>query len=235
MENTSIILCSGAWHAQAHIDPVIPYFTKAGYKIIPQTLPSAGPALRTWLDDVKAIQSTTLAELKAGHQVVLILHSLAGLAGLEAINQITERPQEFSETIKHIILVGSFINMDPVTEVLLTNNFMQVDAEKGLLHISRGEVGFYNDISLEQAQPFIDALTTQALFRDPPKLSSERWRKAAKLTYLLCNQDNVVLPEIGERKAEEFGMQVVRMDAGHCPFTTQPERFMEVVDGILRG
>jgi hypothetical protein len=35
------------------------------------------------------------------------------------------------------------------------------------------------------------------------------------------------------REAEVNGLEVVEMEAGHCPFTTQPRAFVDVVQKIL--
>ena len=234
MENTSIILCSGAWHTNAHIEPVIPYFIKAGYRIVPQTLLSAG-AQGLWEEDVNAVQSTILAELRSGRNVVLILHSLAGLAGFEAVNRIGASTKDYEGKIVRIIPLASFIDVMPITEHLIRNDFIRPEMEKGISWTNNGEVAFYNDISPEKAKPFIDALTSQAFYAKLPDLSSGSWRTAAPLTYLMCNQDSAVPSEFSESFAAEYGMDLVRMDAGHCPYTSQPEKFVEVVDKILRA
>jgi pimeloyl-ACP methyl ester carboxylesterase len=218
-------------------EPVIPFFGKAGYRIVPQTLLSAGAHSNLFQDDVKAIQSTTEAELRDGHNAVLILHSWAGMCGLEAVNNITATTNDFNGKISRIILLGSFLDVEPIIENLSRNDFDFVvpEPEKGISYIQHGTVAFYNDISPQEAQPFIEALTSQAFYIDQPQVTSDRWQSAAPLTYLLCEHDNCVPPEIGEKTAAEYGMQLVRMDAGHCPYTSQPQRFAEVVHGILRA
>ena len=234
MENASIILCSGAWHTKAHIEPVIPFFTKAGYRLVPQTLLSAG-AHGLWEEDVNGVQSNILAELRSGHNVVLILHSLAGLAGFEAVNRITASTKDYEGTIVRIIPLASFIDIMPVTEHLIRNNFIRPEPEKGVSWTNNGEVAFYNDISPEKAKPFVEALTSQAFYAKLPALSSSSWSTAAPLTYLMCNNDAAVPSEVSESFAADYGMDLVRMDAGHCPYTSQPEKFVEVIDKILRA
>jgi pimeloyl-ACP methyl ester carboxylesterase len=235
MVKTSIILCAGAWHTRAHVEPVIPFFEKAGYRILPQTLLSAGAHSNLFQVDVKAVQSTTEAELRDGHNAVLILHSWAGMSGLEAVNNIAATTNDFNGKISRIILLGSFLDVEPIIENLFRNDFVVPEPENGISYTQYGTLAFYNDISPEKAQPFIQALTSQAFYIDQPQVTSDRWRSAAPLTYLLCEHDNCVPLEIGEKTATEYGMQLVRMDAGHCPYTSQPQKFAEVVDGILRA
>jgi pimeloyl-ACP methyl ester carboxylesterase len=234
MAKTSIILCAGAWHTKIHIDPVIPFFEKAGYKIIPHTLLSTGGQSNTFAADVSAIRSVVTTELEAGNNVVPIFHSLAGLSGLEAINTITTITTITTGKLQRVILLASFLDVGPITEHLGRNAYIVPEPETGLIWTLHGEESFYNDMAPEDAKPFIDALASLAMYTDPPLLSSSRWQSET-VTYLLCERDNAVPPEIGEKTAAEYGMQLVRMDAGHCPFVSQPEKFVSVVDGILRA
>ena len=133
-----------------------------------------------------------------------------------------------------VILLGSFIDIGPIIEHLGRSEFIVPDPNKGLVWAQHGEKAFYNDMSPEAAQPFIDALSSLAMYTDQPQLSSTRWQ-SQPVTYLLCTQDNAVPPEIGEKTAAEYGMRLARIDAGHCPFVSQPEKFVAVVDGILRA
>lgn len=234
MTKTSVIFCAGAWHSTSHIDPLLPFFKNAGYRVVPHISPSSSAQSHLFEDDIKAIQSLTTAELQSGHDVVLILHSWAGLSGLEAVNKLTATSEHQAGNLLHIILLASFLDPVPIAEHLGRNDFVRPDLEKGISWTQHGEKAFYNDIPLEKAQPFIEALTSLAFYTDPPQLPSDRWKATAPVTYFLCNQDNAVPPEIGEKTAADYGMQLVRMDAGHCPFATQPENFVEVVNGRLR-
>lgn len=79
----SIVLVSGACHTEFHIRPVVPYFEKAGYRIIPRPLYSAGHPAATFEDDVAKIQSTISSELQSGQDVCVIVHSAGGCSGCE--------------------------------------------------------------------------------------------------------------------------------------------------------
>lgn len=234
MAKTSVILCAGAWHTQVHIDPVIPFFEKAGYRIVSHTLLVTGAQSNVFEDEVKATQSVIEAELQAGYDVVPIFHSLAGPSGLEAINNLTADLKDYGGKIKRIIFLASFLDIDPITKVLVDNEFVTIDMEKGLMWTQHGEKSFYNDMSPEAAQPFIEALSSIGMYSSKPEPSSNEWQRQP-VTFLLCNQDKVVPPEIAEKTASEYGMQIARMDAGHCPFTSQPEKFVKVVDEILKA
>ena len=234
MAKPTIILCAGAWHTRAHLAPVLPIFEKAGYKTIPHTLPSTGGHSSSFAADVSAIQSAISMELETGNTVVPIFHSLAGLSGLEAINQLAASSGDDKGKVLRTILLASFLDVAPITAHLAANAYILPEPETGLVWTQHGKEAFYNDMAPEAAKPFIDALVSLAMYTDAPALSSGRWQCQA-VTYLLCERDNAVPVAIGEETAAEHGMQLARMDAGHCPFVSQPEKFVAVVDGILRA
>ncbi|KAK4494648.1 hypothetical protein PRZ48_014004 [Zasmidium cellare] len=222
----SIILCSGAWHTVAHIKPVIPYFEQAGYRIIPHAGASAGQR-NAWVEDVAALQDKISSELQNGAGICLILHSAAGLCGTEAINRILNSNPSARSQVLRIIYVASFIEFKEIVEPLFTNGHIHLDMEEGTSTFLKAHHGFFNDIFEAEAQPFIDALTWQNMYDQPDIDTSGPWRDVP-LTYLICTEDNAVAPAVQERTAERYGMETVRMKAGHCPFVTQPGKFVDV-------
>ena len=235
MSQPSIVFCAGAWHTGIQVQPVLPHFQDAGYAVRTQTLRSAGAEEGIFEDDFSAIQSTLSSELQKGHDVCLILHSLSGISGCEAVNRILDEKRSHEEgRLIRIIFLASFTDAREVREHPLKEGYFLVDVEAGVTYVAKTESAFYNDMSLEDSKPFREALTWQATYTTPPKFSSERW-KELPLTYIICTQDNTVLPSIQERIAQDYGMEVERIEAGHCPFTSQPERLVQVVDRLLKS
>ena len=229
---TSIIFVSGAWHTSFHIKPVVPYFEKAGYRIVPCPLSAAGNKGSTCEENYSAIQRAAEDELALGQNVALILHSAAGINGCEAVNQILASPvNNFADSIQ-IIFVGSFIEYADITKRLMEEGHCRFDAEEGLIYHEKPYEGFFNDMDREKARPFVEALTFQV--PTPIEFSSDMWQKVP-LTHLICERDESVLPHTQEAVAKEYGMKVARIDAGHDPFISQPQKFVEVVDGIVKG
>ena len=84
----------------------------------------------------------------------------------------------------------------------------------------------------EKAQPFIDGLAPQTPYEQA--VISTEWRNS-KVTYLVCEEDESVLPEKQREIAREYDMQIATIDTGHCPFVSQPEKFVQVIDEILKS
>jgi hypothetical protein len=148
------------------------------------------------------------------------------------VNRVLERSWELSGKLLWIIFVSAFFEWEEVMGDMAERSYVNTDEEKGVcFHVNSYEA-LYNDVSPEDAQPFIEALTPQALM-EQPQFSSGRWEREP-FTYVICTEDNSVPVEVQESIAGDYSMETVRMKAGHCPFTTQPERFVEVIDDILR-
>ena len=230
-QKPSIILCSGAWHTLSHIQPVIPHFENAGYRIVPHALASAGQR-KAWDEDVESLHSTIAPELQNGHDVCLILHSAAGMSGAEVLNLILAENPGAKDQIVRVIFLASFIKYNEAD--VAVNDHLLLDTEQGISYYQKAHHGFFNDVSEAEAQPYVDALTWQNMYALPDIAATGAWRQVP-LTYLICTVDNTVPLRVQEQTAATYGMETVRMNAGHCPFVTQPATFVSVVDSILRS
>ncbi|KAK3053744.1 hypothetical protein LTR09_005023 [Extremus antarcticus] len=234
--NTSIILCSGAWHNEHHIKPAVPALEKAGYSVIPRPLASA-LSKGGWDEDVAAFESAIKTELDKGQNVALILHSAAGPPGCEAVNNIlSSRGAAQSSKIVELIFVASFIRddeRDAITANLFESGFLRLGtgSDEGTLFAENGHRAFFNDMSVADAAPYIDGLGAQTAYASLG-VTSEKWKEVS-LTYMLCGQDNVAKPDVQEWVAKNHGMDVVRINAAHDPYVSQPEEFARLVDQIL--
>ncbi|EME41187.1 hypothetical protein DOTSEDRAFT_73569 [Dothistroma septosporum NZE10] len=228
---TSIVFVPGAWHTSFHLKPVQPYFERAGYRFVPCPLPAAGNKGSTCEENFTAIQEAVENELAMGQKVALILHSLAGISGCEAVNQILGPVNNIADDIK-IIFVGSFIDWVDITKRLFDEGHVTHDTDENTLHSQKPYEGFFNDMSREAAKPFVEALTFQVPM--PIEFTSDAWEKVS-LTHVICERDESVLPHTQEAMAKQYGMKMVKIDAGHDPFISQPERFVELINGVIKG
>lgn len=233
-ENWTVILVSGAWHVRFHCEPPTPYFKDAGYNYIPLPLPAAGGKTSTLEENLSAISSTIASELnKPGQQIAIILQSAAGLIGTEAINRILASQPSAAERIR-IIYLAAIFEYGPIVTHLASAGHLRIDDKFESFWCDTGYEAFYGDDMTEaEAQPYVEALTFQKMIGATLNLSSEAWR-ACDLTSVVCLKDKVVPLEWRYKLAEEYGMRIVQMDTGHCPFVTRPREFAEMVDGVVR-
>lgn len=234
-DHPTIVLVSGGWHGLPHIKPAVQPLESLGYRVLPCPLPSAR-GLGAQREDIDAIESAIKGELKSGRDVVLVLHSMAGRLGAEAANNILASREPNQGQIKNIIFLASFLTneqRDVCLARLIGAGYMVpgTGSNEGFWFVDRPHEIFFNDMSPEQYKPFVDALTVQTAYAGTG-LEDHTW-KGIPHVLLRTTRDNTTLPEFQTWVAEQCGMEVVDIDAGHAPFVSKPEKFAEVIDGIL--
>ena len=86
----TFILVPGHWHTTTHLQPLLTTLHCLHLPAKPCQLPSVGlkTPRPTFASDVDEIHSTVSTALQAGEDVCLVLHSIAGMAGAEAVNRL---------------------------------------------------------------------------------------------------------------------------------------------------
>lgn len=77
MSLPTIVFVHGAWHSSASFDKVRKIIEPKGYRTVAVEMPSIGrsPPVTSLTEDIETIRNAVLAELNAGHDVVLNSHS----------------------------------------------------------------------------------------------------------------------------------------------------------------
>lgn len=89
-----IILIPGAWHSASSYDLLIPLLK--GYDVTALTLPSVGaePPVQTLQPEIDHIRSILLPLLDAGTDVLVVMHSYAGVAGSSALQGLSKSDRQ---------------------------------------------------------------------------------------------------------------------------------------------
>ncbi|KAF2216815.1 hypothetical protein CERZMDRAFT_92886 [Cercospora zeae-maydis SCOH1-5] len=227
----TILLVPGAWHVDFHCQPAVPLFKDAGYDMVPLPLAAAGDSCSTLEQNIAKISHTIIAHLERPHQhVAVIFHSASGLLGTEAINRVLASQPSAIERIR-IIYLASVLDWTPIVAHLAQGGFLRLDLDAGNFWCDDG-YKLYDDMSREDARPFVDALTFQKVI-ETPVLTSDAWRHC-DLTHVVTTKDQANPLEWQIKMAEDHGMRLVKMDTAHCPFISAPEYFAQIIDGVLR-
>jgi hypothetical protein len=234
--NVSIIFCTGAFHTNIHVQPATGPLEKAGYRVIACPMVSAHGS-GEWEEDVSNIESATKAELRSGHHMALILHSAAGPVGCEAVNRVFSSNAYDNAKILKMIFVASLVRQDEAAKIYtnpLMSGYFRIGTghEAGYIFADDAQQAFFNDMTPEDAGPYIKALGKQKAYQQPDVVS-EQW-KAIPAAYVLCTRDNVALPEDQQWIAQRHGMHISRVEAGHDPFISRPEEFVHIIDSIIK-
>lgn len=235
-DTTTLIFVAGAWHTQFHVQPLLPWMEKLGQRIVPLILKVNGitEPRATFQDSVDIILDAMKAEIRAGRDVVLLGHSAGGLVITAAANEFLTSAtvtEEKSKLVK-IIFLASFLN---VPRALTHSAWWQdIDKENGLLRPLHSAEVFYNDMSVEDSKPFVDALVPVVLHERPNEFATT-WHQVSGKTFIVCTKDNASPPDNQRIEAEENGMEIVEFDGDHCPFISKPEEFARVLVDIVRS
>ncbi|KAM0717633.1 hypothetical protein Q7P37_007485 [Cladosporium fusiforme] len=229
--NLSIIFVAGAWHTDFHLSPTLPFLKNRGYRVVPATLRTnlklePPPTIQ---DNIDHIATLIRQEIDAGYQLCIIGHSASGHPCLGAVSKFLETatPAE-KQKLKHVILIASFLNAVRACEGLTWYN---IDFTTMWADVVDPGV-FYNDMAPDAAKPFVDALVHNRV--QMPADFSDAWRSVPG-TFVLCKQDLAIPPERQRVEAEEGGMRIVEMEAGHCPFVSRPGELAGVVSSVLES
>ena len=94
----TIVLVPGAWYSPQHYAPLLHEFSKAGYTVVSQQLPSVNPAVPTSAsvaNDTMFIRHQLLIPLlEGGKEVLLITHSYGSVPGAAAAAGLSRQQRQ---------------------------------------------------------------------------------------------------------------------------------------------
>lgn len=244
----TVVLVHGLWHTPAatwgpltqQLDArEIPWVSvdleTSGSTLIgrdPSTLPSMA-------DDVALVNQTVDA---IEGPVVLLGHSYGGMvisaAGLNQdvkhliyVCALAPRQGERMQDLVQLAPVSKTPIMDDPKAVLLdpTNGVATVNPDFAI-------PGLYADV-----EPTLAARATQSLVPVVAALPLQPAGPVAwptkSTTYMVCNQDQAIAPEIQNAMAQRMGKNasVLHIDSSHSPMLSDPAAVANVIEGVLGG
>lgn len=229
---TSIAFVAGHWHAEFHVKPALAPLQAAGYEVTSCPLLTGTQETRaSFADEAENICSKISTEIENGTAVCIVTQSAGGLPAIEGINKFLSRHPDPKNDIQ-LVFVSAFLNMERMLATSGTRGWFQVDTETMISSVNQAKSIFYNDMSVDESRPFVEALKPAMIWLDSPKLSSDDW-KSIKRTSMLCLRDNAMFAEQQREEIAENNFAFVEIDSGHCPFISQPEKFVATLDQIL--
>ena len=111
--NVHFVFVPGAWHSPYYYEPLIAELAKLGYSS--ETVPlhvDAIPAVESFDPDVEAVVSKLSQLMDGDKDIILGLHSYAGIVGIEAVGRLSEQRSAAGKSIdrlKRMVFIASFI------------------------------------------------------------------------------------------------------------------------------
>lgn len=256
MTNPTFVLVPGSWHTPEAYSTVVHNLESHGYPAVSVALPSNGakPAHTNFDGDTQAIRSTlaTLIE-EEGKEVILVLHSYAGMPGGEAARDLG------STTRRESGLKGGIVRLVYLMAVAMQEGFQLPTADplwwmKLNAEVSLGYCGpcicliviqeatytvehedakkvFYNDMSPEDGDEWASRLVSESAGVYTSTVTYAPWRHIPS-TYVVSTADETgfVLPMLdfiidSARAQTPSAFDVVEtcQGGGHCLMISRPD------------
>ena len=195
----------------------------------------------SFADDVKLFRDAVLQGLEGDQDAILVLHSYAGMPGSEAVNQLIDlgalNSQPDKGRLRRVVYIAAYMfpagfKMDAKMFVGGSDPMFSIDDSTGFASFRNPYMGFFNDMSREDAQPFLDQLGETYYLGPDPAISSENYRQAPML-YVRCEKDQAMPLE--RQIGISQGMPNILLSTGHSPFVSQPAIVADILEKVAKS
>jgi len=245
----TIVLVPGGWHYPQCYDLLVDCLHKHDYETKAVKLKSVIAAeerrVESRQEDVDAVREVIQPLIEQGKEIILLGHSYAGIVISEAASGLGKINGE-TGGIVHLIYCCAFLVDEGESIIAMRQN---PDLIPGLAQQfnTLGDDGItlrilkeyaidtlYNDVEPELAQKAVDGVGLHCLstLLTPQKKCAY---KEIPSTYILCEQDRTIFPFVQQYMIDQIGIKdVVKLNAGHSPFLSQPDKVFDIIDRVTR-
>ncbi len=225
----SFVLVHGAWHGAWCWEKVVPLLEAEGHRVDAVDLPGHGsnPSDVAGMT-LDAYGRAVAARVEAaGEQVVLVGHSMGGMA-------ITQAAEHVPEQIAALVYVCAFLpaggqsllalaDNDPEAQVLPN---LEADEASGLCEVAMEArpMVFYGECAPDEAAAASVRLVPESLaaFAAPAQVTDERAGSVRRI-YVECLRDRAIsIARQREMEAARPCERVLSLDTDHSPFLSRP-------------
>ncbi|KAL8957978.1 MAG: hypothetical protein Q9193_004873 [Seirophora villosa] len=241
-----IFLIQGAFQTPAVYEQLVQRLHALGLVTVQPSLPSSSNtespdfSKTTLVDDALAMRLELVRQIEyEGKTVLVAMHSYGGLVGSEAI------PEELSHSkrqalglpggVIHLFYFCAFV-LDEGQSVLGTFGEASnagID-DDGRLSFLDGEQKLYGDLPNSEASLWASRLVASSYSVQKTKLTRAAWRYIPS-TYLICDKDQTLPPQLQETFAASANAHTVRCSAGHSPMLSQPDMLAQRIRDVALG
>ncbi|OBT77086.1 hypothetical protein VF21_02936 [Pseudogymnoascus sp. 05NY08] len=243
MSKPTYVLLPGAWHSPSIYNDVVHLLAKHDYPAISLPLPSfdATPAHHDFSADVAAIRNCLSELVSQDKDVILVVHSYAGLPGGEASKDLGKKDREaqgLKGGIIRFVVINGFVappgfQPAPRGDYSTMPEWMKFDAETDTFTVTPTDATdiFYHDLPPSRASSLAASLrphsagvffstTTHAAWMHIPSTylisMDDRTRFTAEVSELMIQ---------GAQQVEPGAFDVVERceGAGRCVMISEPE------------
>lgn len=246
----TLIFVPGAWHKPSCYNKIIHLLqSKHAIKCIGVTLPSTqNDPEATSKDDIDAARAAIVAETSLRRDVIVIVHSYGGMVGNSAIKGLTPPKPTAGKPngqgyVQGLILIASGFT---ITGLAFMDPFFghpppswRINNDTGYAELTTPPHElFYHDVPAEEADRYIENLTTQSLkaLFEGGEHAYAGWMDVPKgNVWYIGSSDDRGMPFVAQRlnvgMARGCGVHVhhVELPSSHSPFISMPDETVGII------
>ncbi|KAL7893993.1 Alpha/beta hydrolase fold-1 [Trichoderma sp. SZMC 28014] len=234
-EKPTIVLLHGAWHGPSSWDAVASQLNEYQYPFeTVRLLSSGGEPSTSVAEDAVHIQKLTSQLADAGKDIILVMHSYAGIPGTESAKGLLKKDRQADGKlggIVSLVYITAFV-IPPGTSLVsyfgVTPSWFVFDGDK--ITVDGAEELFYNDLPKLQTKDLLAKLTYQSKPSFYTNLTYPAY-KEVPVSYLLCEKDNTIPLAVQQAMVGVGGPGVTSYvcSASHSPLLSMPGKVVEVI------
>lgn len=117
MTKPTLVFAPGAWYPPTAFDPLIKKLQVDNYTCHTVSFPSIQQAttVQDLQPDIDAVRAIVAPEVEAGHDVILVVHSWAGLPVSSALSGLSKREREEKQQasgVTRLVFIAAFLPRD---------------------------------------------------------------------------------------------------------------------------
>ncbi|KAF8865736.1 alpha/beta-hydrolase [Acephala macrosclerotiorum] len=244
MSKPVFVCVPGASHSHLMWEPLKVALSFHGYTAVPLALPSVGgnPPTYDFSEDVQAIRNLVTEISDSGSDVILVLHSYAGLPGGEALQGLGKSDRQRNGLrggVIRIVFIMSWLALEGFqpgsrgdTSAFFPYMRVNLQVRRGFFsnNVEKAVNVLYNDLPKAEAEYWASQLLPQSIGVFWSKTTYAAWRYIPS-TYVLCGKDQSITLPYAEmilkaaRDSKPNAIDTVEKceDAGHSVMLSQPE------------
>ncbi|KAF2787983.1 alpha/beta-hydrolase [Melanomma pulvis-pyrius CBS 109.77] len=242
----TFILVPGSFSPIELYTTVVSALASKGYPIHALPLVTVGkkPGIPPSMhDDALLISQTATKYADEGKDVILIAHSYGGIPTTEAMKGVTKKEREKEGKKGGVVRLAYMAALVPsvgtsagglMASVNPPEQYILPDAD-GWLYQAQPEVTaaiVFNDLSVEDGIAWVKKFPQHSAVSFGDELAYAGYRDVP-VSYLFCENDKCVPPEVQQKGIETIEeasgekVDVTRINSGHCPMISAPDKVVE--------
>ncbi|KAK7738499.1 hypothetical protein SLS53_006018 [Cytospora paraplurivora] len=210
-----------------------------GFSVVQPTFPSLTDlespnfTKKTLADDVLVVETLVRQLVDEGKTVFIFMHSYGGLVGQEAISEdltLKNRQERgLPGGVTHLFYLVAFVMPKGQSVATAVGDSPDHDHWDGRFKMRDPLTTMYNDLPTDKAAYWAERTIPQSNAVKDTVMERCAYTYVPS-TYVVCTGDKAVPPQVQEMFAQLAGAKVKKIESGHSPMLSQPDKVLALVE-----